>query len=39
MKPGGYSLGDFAKVGLPLTVLLGIVVCRLTAIFFPFSLT
>jgi di/tricarboxylate transporter len=39
MKPGGYSFGDFAKVGLPLTLLLGIVVCGLTPVFFPFSLT
>ena len=38
-KPGGHTLGNFAKVGLPLTVLLGIVVCGLTPVFFPFSLT
>jgi di/tricarboxylate transporter len=25
-KPGGYTFGDFAKVGLPLTILVGIVV-------------
>jgi di/tricarboxylate transporter len=37
-KPGGYTFGDFAKVGLPLTVLVGIVVCVLIPIFFPFAL-
>lgn len=37
-KPGGYTFGDFAKVGLPLTVLLGIVTCLLTPIFFPFQI-
>ena len=37
-KPGGYTFMDFAKVGLPLTVLVGVVVCVLTPIFFPFAL-
>ncbi len=36
-KPGGYTFTDFAKVGLPLTVLLGIITCVLTPIFFPFT--
>ena len=29
MKPGGYTFGDFAKVGIPLTVVLGVVVVTL----------
>ena len=37
-KPGGYTFMDFAKVGLPLTVLVGVVVCVLTPVFFPFAL-
>ena len=37
-KPGGYTLVDFAKIGLPLTILVGIVVCALVPIFFPFAL-
>ncbi len=37
-KPGGYTFGHFARIGLPLTVLLGIVTCVLTPIFFPFAL-
>jgi di/tricarboxylate transporter len=37
-KPGGYTFGHFAKVGVPLTLLLGVVTCVLTPIFFPFAL-
>ncbi len=37
-KPGGYSFADFAKVGIPLSILVGIVVVGLTPIFFPFAL-
>jgi len=37
-KPGGYSFADFARLGLPLSVLVGIVVCVLIPIFFPFTL-
>jgi len=29
MKPGGYTFGDFAKVGIVLTVVLGVVVVGL----------
>jgi di/tricarboxylate transporter len=34
MKPGGYTFGDFAKVGLPLTIVLGVVVIGLTALIY-----
>jgi di/tricarboxylate transporter len=34
MKPGGYTFGDFAKVGLPLTIVLGVVVITLTALIY-----
>lgn len=34
MKPGGYTFGDFAKVGLPLTIVLGVVVIALTALIY-----
>lgn len=37
-KPGGYSFTDFAKVGAPLSLLVGVVVCVLTPVFFPFAL-
>ncbi|HET6497305.1 MAG TPA: SLC13 family permease, partial [Thermoleophilia bacterium] len=37
-KPGGYTFMDFAKVGLPITVLVGVVVCVLTPVFCPFAL-
>jgi di/tricarboxylate transporter len=32
MKPGGYTFGDFAKVGMVLTVVLGVVVVGLTTV-------
>ena len=31
MKPGGYTFGDFAKVGIVLTVVLGVVVVTLAS--------
>jgi di/tricarboxylate transporter len=37
-RPGGYSFTDFAKVGAPLSLLVGVVVCVLTPVFFPFAL-
>jgi di/tricarboxylate transporter len=36
-KPGGYTFFDFAKVGLPLTILVGIVVLVLAPIVYGFS--
>ena len=33
--PGGYRFTDFLKVGLPLTLLLGIVVTFLVPVFWP----
>ena len=35
-KPGGYTFGDFAKVGLPLTIIVGIVVLALAPIVYGF---
>jgi di/tricarboxylate transporter len=35
-EPGGYTFGDFGRLGLPLTVLVGAVVLLLTPIFYPF---
>ena len=35
-KPGGYTFGDFAKVGLPLTIIVGIVVLVLAPIVYGF---
>ncbi|MCF8056643.1 MAG: hypothetical protein K9K37_08390 [Desulfocapsa sp.] len=34
--PGEYSFGDFVKVGVPLSILVGIVTVFLTPVFFPF---
>jgi di/tricarboxylate transporter len=34
MKPGGYTFGDFAKVGIVLTVALGVVVVGLTTVLY-----
>ena len=34
-EPAGYTFGDFAKVGLPLTVLLGVVVVTLVLVLYP----
>ena len=34
MKPGGYTFGDFAKVGIVLTVVLGIVVVGLATVLY-----
>lgn len=34
--PGGYRFADFAKVGLPMNVLVGVVTCTLTPLFWPF---
>jgi di/tricarboxylate transporter len=35
-EPGGYKFGDYGRLGLPLTVLVGIVVLLITPIVFPF---
>ncbi|HMG33751.1 MAG TPA: SLC13 family permease [Blastocatellia bacterium] len=35
-EPGGYSFGDFARVGLPLTILVGVVVLVLAPIVYGF---
>ena len=34
MKPGGYTFGDFAKVGIVLTVVLGVVVVGLASVLY-----
>jgi di/tricarboxylate transporter len=34
--PGGYTFGDFAKVGLPLTILVGVVVLFLAPLVYGF---
>ncbi|MBW1750539.1 MAG: SLC13 family permease [Deltaproteobacteria bacterium] len=34
--PGEYSFGDFVKIGVPLSVLVGVITVFLTPIFFPF---
>ena len=34
MKPGGYTFGDFAKVGIVLTVVLGVVVVTLASVIY-----
>jgi di/tricarboxylate transporter len=34
MKPGRYTFGDFAKVGVPLTIVLGVVAIGLTAVIY-----
>jgi di/tricarboxylate transporter len=36
MEPGGYSFGDFVKIGVPLTLVLAVFVVALTPIVFPF---
>ncbi len=35
-EPGGYKFGDYGRLGLPLTVLVGIVVLAITPIVYPF---
>lgn len=35
VAPGGYSFADFLKVGLPLTVVVGLITVLLTPVFFP----
>jgi di/tricarboxylate transporter len=35
--PGGYSFGDFVKVGIPLSLVVGVITVFLTPIFFPFA--
>ncbi len=35
--PGEYSFGDFVKIGVPLSILVGVITVLLTPIFFPFS--
>ncbi len=34
--PGGYSFGDFVKLGLPMTVLVGTMIIALTPMVFSF---
>jgi di/tricarboxylate transporter len=34
--PGEYSFGDFVKIGVPLSVVVGVITVLLTPIFFPF---
>jgi len=34
--PGEYSFGDFVKIGIPLSVLVGVITVLLTPMFFPF---
>ncbi|MCB2180910.1 MAG: SLC13 family permease [Desulfobulbaceae bacterium] len=34
--PGEYSFGDFVKIGLPLSLLVGFITIALTPVFFPF---
>ena len=34
--PGNYSFMDFAKVGIPLSIVVGAVTVFLTPVFFPF---
>jgi len=34
--PGKYSFGDFVKIGIPLSILVGVVTIFLTPMFFPF---
>ncbi len=34
--PGEYSFGDFVKVGVPLSILVGVITIFLTPLFFPF---
>ncbi len=36
-KPGGYSFMDFVRIGVPMSILVGIITVFLTPIFFPFS--
>ena len=35
MKPGRYTFADFAKVGIPLTLVLGVVVVTLALVLYP----
>jgi len=34
--PGGYFFRDYMRVGLPLTILVGVISCVLIPVFFPF---
>jgi di/tricarboxylate transporter len=34
--PGGYKFMDYVKIGVPLTIVVGIVTILLTPLFFPF---
>jgi len=36
--PGRYSFGDFVKIGVPLSLLVGVITIFLTPVFFPFYL-
>lgn len=36
MEPGGYTFGDYVKVGLPLLVLTMLVTVALVALIYPF---
>ena len=35
-EPGGYKFTDYARMGVPLTVIVGIITVMLTPLFFPF---
>ncbi|WP_170404259.1 SLC13 family permease [Ruegeria arenilitoris] len=35
VAPGGYRFADFLKIGLPLTVLVGVIAVAITPVFFP----
>jgi hypothetical protein len=35
-RPGGYKFADFARMGVPLTLLVGVITVWLTPIVFPF---
>jgi di/tricarboxylate transporter len=34
--PGGYSFGDFLRIGIPMNVILGVVAVGITPLVFPF---
>ncbi|MEN8198500.1 MAG: SLC13 family permease [Thermodesulfobacteriota bacterium] len=36
--PGNYSFGDFVKIGVPLSLLVGVITVFLTPVFFPFHI-
>jgi di/tricarboxylate transporter len=36
LGPGGYRFSDFARAGLPLDVICGVITVALTPVFYPF---